>query len=68
MRKLVMIKKEVYKGDEFTVTLNAKHVKQFVAGEFNVKFLEKNFKFANAKLNPAFEKLLFEKRGDRKSK
>ena len=37
MRKLVMIKK-VYKGDEFTVTLNAKHVKQFVAGEFNVKF------------------------------
>ena len=43
------------------MTLNAKHVKQFVAGEFNVKFLEKNFKFANAKLNPAFEKLLSEK-------
>ncbi|MGH1327945.1 hypothetical protein ACQVV5_23965 [Bacillus pretiosus] len=43
-------KKELYKDDEFTVTLNAKHVKQFVSGEFNVKFLEKNFKFANAKL------------------
>ncbi|EEL79802.1 Peptidase Vpr; Serine peptidase; MEROPS family S08A [Bacillus cereus AH1271] len=54
-------KKELYKDDEFTVTLNAKHVKQFVSGEFNVKFLEKNFKFANAKLNPAFEKLLSEK-------
>ncbi len=61
MQRLVMIKKEVYKGDEFTVTLNAKHVKQFVAGAFNVQFLEKNFKFANVKLNPAFEKLLSEK-------
>ncbi|MCV5366317.1 hypothetical protein OFB70_30585, partial [Escherichia coli] len=54
-------KKELYKNDEFTVTLNAKHVKQFVAGQFNVNFLEKNFKFANAKFNPAFEKLLSQK-------